>query len=100
MWLSLPARFGLAERYQDYAGNLIEFNEYLANVGGSSKWDLLWEQKEPPLPPRLPLGYKQLVNAPQITNGSIVSGPNLEWYALQGLNLRPLPCEGSALPLS
>lgn len=23
-----------------------------------------------------------------------------EWCALQDLNLRPLPCEGSALPLS
>lgn len=23
-----------------------------------------------------------------------------EWWAMQGLNLRPLPCEGSALPLS
>jgi len=23
-----------------------------------------------------------------------------EWCALQGLNLRPLPCEGNALPLS
>jgi len=23
-----------------------------------------------------------------------------KWCALQGLNLRPLPCEGSALPLS
>ena len=23
-----------------------------------------------------------------------------EWWARQGLNLRPLPCEGSALPLS
>jgi len=22
------------------------------------------------------------------------------WWAMQGLNLRPLPCEGSALPLS
>ena len=22
------------------------------------------------------------------------------WWALQGLNLRPLPCEGNALPLS
>ena len=22
------------------------------------------------------------------------------WWALQGSNLRPLPCEGSALPLS
>jgi hypothetical protein len=29
MWLSLQARFGLAERYEDYAGNPIEFNEYL-----------------------------------------------------------------------
>ena len=25
---------------------------------------------------------------------------NIEWCALQDLNLRPLPCEGSALPLS
>ena len=25
---------------------------------------------------------------------------NQEWWAMQGLNLRPLPCEGSALPLS
>src|SRR5215472_15830697 len=24
----------------------------------------------------------------------------LSWWALQGLNLRPLPCEGNALPLS
>ena len=23
-----------------------------------------------------------------------------KWWALQGLNLRPLPCEGNALPLS
>jgi hypothetical protein len=23
-----------------------------------------------------------------------------KWWAMQGLNLRPLPCEGSALPLS
>jgi len=22
----------------------------------------------------------------------------LKWWALQGLNLRPLPCEGNALP--
>jgi len=22
------------------------------------------------------------------------------WWVMQGLNLRPLPCEGSALPLS
>ncbi len=26
--------------------------------------------------------------------------PPIEWWALQGLNLRPLPCRGSALPLS
>jgi hypothetical protein len=32
MWLSLQARFGLAERYEDYAGNPIEFNEYLAKA--------------------------------------------------------------------
>ena len=23
-----------------------------------------------------------------------------DWWVMQGLNLRPLPCEGSALPLS
>ena len=26
--------------------------------------------------------------------------PCFKWWAMQGLNLRPLPCEGSALPLS
>ena len=26
--------------------------------------------------------------------------PEEKWCALQGLNLRPLPCEGNALPLS
>ena len=26
--------------------------------------------------------------------------PNCSWWVMQGLNLRPLPCEGSALPLS
>ena len=26
--------------------------------------------------------------------------PCFLWWAMQGLNLRPLPCEGSALPLS
>ena len=28
------------------------------------------------------------------------SEPERDWWAMQGLNLRPLPCEGSALPLS
>jgi hypothetical protein len=32
MWLPLQARFSLAERYADYAGKPIEFNEYLAKA--------------------------------------------------------------------
>jgi hypothetical protein len=31
---------------------------------------------------------------------SLFNHPLRKWCALQGLNLRPLPCEGSALPLS
>jgi hypothetical protein len=27
-------------------------------------------------------------------------GVQLMWWAVQGSNLRPLPCEGNALPLS
>jgi hypothetical protein len=34
-----------------------------------------------------------------VTMGYDLSKPG-EWCALQGLNLRPLPCEGNALPLS
>jgi len=34
-----------------------------------------------------------------VTIGHDLSKPG-EWCALQGLNLRPLPCEGNALPLS
>jgi hypothetical protein len=30
----------------------------------------------------------------------IVDLQGLSWWAVQGSNLRPLPCEGSALPLS
>ena len=31
---------------------------------------------------------------------SISRSPWVSWWALQDSNLRPLPCEGSALPLS
>ena len=34
-----------------------------------------------------------------VTSGHLGSKVG-EWCALQGLNLRPLPCEGNALPLS
>ena len=34
------------------------------------------------------------------TRRKTVKFQRLEWWAVQGLNLRPLPCEGSALPLS
>jgi hypothetical protein len=30
----------------------------------------------------------------------VMTNKDLQWWALQGLNLRPLPCEGNALPLS
>jgi hypothetical protein len=36
---------------------------------------------------------------PAIPRKPLISNTIL-WWAVQGLNLRPLPCEGSALPLS
>ena len=36
----------------------------------------------------------------QIVLLGIRAGSGLKWCALQDLNLRPLPCEGNALPLS
>jgi hypothetical protein len=35
-----------------------------------------------------------------VAEGRIGAGNGGEWWALKGSNLRPLPCEGNALPLS
>ena len=49
--------------------------------------------------PKLKLPF---VEAPPETKTPPGGGANrcFYWWAVQGSNLRPLPCEGSALPLS
>jgi integrase len=58
--------------------------------------DAAWGPSDPPTIGQPPPAQK--AEGPVAPETSGTTGPS-EW-ALQGLNLRPLPCEGSALPLS